>query len=196
MIGSGNNFKYIAGVAVDGAGNVFVADSGANTVSEIVAVNGVVSSSSTVDTIGSGFATPVGVAVDGSGEVFVTDVGNDTMKKIDLSDPPSLSFRTATNTGSTDTADGTLTVTVVNSGNAVLNFTVPANGNNPSISTDFTLDSTGSGTCPLTIGTPNTLAATISGSTVTLTGAGAVVLSASQAATTSYRRQRRRPALR
>jgi hypothetical protein len=81
------------------------------------------------------------------------------MKEIDLSDPPSLSFPTATNAGSTDTTDGPLTVTVANSGNAALNFTVPASGSNPSVSADFTLDSTGSGTCPLTTGTPNTLAA-------------------------------------
>ena len=45
-------------------------------VKEIVAVSGVVSSSSTVNTIGSGFSYPEGVAVDGSGNVFVADIGN------------------------------------------------------------------------------------------------------------------------
>ncbi len=59
------------GVAVDGAGNVFAANYGNNTVYEIVAVNGLVSSTSTVITVGSGFTAPYGVAVDGAGNVFV-----------------------------------------------------------------------------------------------------------------------------
>ena len=42
LVGSG--FTQPAGVAVDGSGNVFVADQGDNAVNEIVAVNGVVSS--------------------------------------------------------------------------------------------------------------------------------------------------------
>jgi hypothetical protein len=50
-------------------------------------------------------------------------------------------------------------VTVTNSGNDVLNFPIPTSGNNPSISANFTLDSTSSGTCPLTTGTQNVLAA-------------------------------------
>ena len=70
------------GVAVDGSGNVFVADYGNNAVKEIVAVSGVVSSSSTVNTLGSGFSTPTGVAVDGSGNVFVADTGNNAVKEI------------------------------------------------------------------------------------------------------------------
>ena len=149
-------------MAVDGSGNVFVADNGNSAVKEIVAVGGVVSSSSTVNTIGSGFSDPWGVAVDGSGNVFVADNGNSAVKEIDLSDPPSLSFPTATNVGSTDSTDGVLTVTVANSGNAVLNFPIPTSGNNPSISANFTLNSTSSGACPLTgstTSTPGTLAA-------------------------------------
>ena len=117
---------------------------------EIVAVGGVVSSSSTVNTIASGFSDPICLAVDGSGNVFVADQNNSAVKVIDLSDPPSLSFPTATNAGSTDSTDGVQTVTVANSGNAVLNFPIPTGGNNPSISADFTLDSTSSGACPLT----------------------------------------------
>src|SRR5215469_11223461 len=72
----GSGFSNPFGVAVDRSGNVFVADTNNNVVKEIVAVNGVVSSSSTVNTIGSGFSGPTGVAVDGSGNVFVADYGN------------------------------------------------------------------------------------------------------------------------
>ena len=61
---------------MDGRGDVFVADnrSGAGAVYEIVAVNGAVSSTSTVIPIGSGFSEPYGLALDSSGDVFVTDL--------------------------------------------------------------------------------------------------------------------------
>jgi len=70
--------------------------------------------------IGSGFSFPTGVAVDGNGNVFVADTLNNAVKKIDLSDPPSVNFATATKVGFTDTTDGPQTVTVANSGNAPL----------------------------------------------------------------------------
>jgi streptogramin lyase len=59
-------------VAVDGSGNVFVADSGNNAVKEIVAAGGYI----TVNILGSGFSRPGGVAVDGGGNVFVADTFN------------------------------------------------------------------------------------------------------------------------
>jgi hypothetical protein len=79
MLGSG--FSSPIGVAVDGSGNVFVADFGSG-VNEILAVNGVVSSSSMVNPVGSGFSSPQGVAVDGSGNVFVADTNHNAVKEI------------------------------------------------------------------------------------------------------------------
>jgi hypothetical protein len=76
------NFSEPTGVAVDGSGNIFVADLLNSAVREIVAVGGIVSSSSTVITLGSGFDEPFGVAVDGSGNVFVADTGNNLVKEI------------------------------------------------------------------------------------------------------------------
>ncbi|HWZ50728.1 MAG TPA: MBG domain-containing protein [Granulicella sp.] len=78
----GSGFSYPSGVAVDGAGDVFVTDFGNSAVKEIVAVHGVVSSSSQVNIVGSGFSSPVGVAVDGAGDVFVADTGNNAVKEI------------------------------------------------------------------------------------------------------------------
>jgi sugar lactone lactonase YvrE len=162
----GSGFRGPDGVAVDGSGNVFVADNGNNAVKEIMAVGGVVSSSSTVNTIGSGFMAPVGVAVDGSGNVFVGDTVNNAVKEIDLSDPPSLSFPKATNVGSTDSTDGVLTVTVANSGNAVLSFPDPDSGGNPSIAANFALGS--STTCPMLINTSTTDTTLAAGASCTL----------------------------
>ncbi len=69
---------------MDGSGNVFVVDTGNAAVKEIVAVGGVVSSSSTVNPIGSGFFDPFGVVLDGSGNVLVADTSNTTVTEIVL----------------------------------------------------------------------------------------------------------------
>ena len=78
----GSGFNNPQAVAVDAAGDVFVADPYNNAVKEIVAVNGVVSASSPVNTVGGGFSYPVGVAVDAAGNVFVADVGHSAVKEI------------------------------------------------------------------------------------------------------------------
>ncbi len=139
----GGGFSEPNGVAVDGIGNVFVADTGHEAVKLIPP--GCVTSSC-VETLASSIGG-AGVAVDGSGNVFVAALG--TWVKLDLADAPSLGFSTPTIIGTTDTADGPHTVTVQNIGNAPLSFPVPTTGQNPSISTNFTLNSSGESACPL-----------------------------------------------
>ena len=78
----GNGFNHPYGVAVDASGNVFVADESNNAVKEIVAVNGSIPTSPTINTLGSGFNAPTGVAVDGNGNVLVADSGNGLVKEI------------------------------------------------------------------------------------------------------------------
>ena len=73
-IGSGWSNPY--GLAVDEAGDVFVADIGNKRVVEIPAGGGA------PITIGSGFNLPDGVAVDGAGDVFVADNGNDQVVEV------------------------------------------------------------------------------------------------------------------
>ncbi len=63
------------GVAVDAAGDVYVADTGNNAIVE-VQPNG------NLFTIGSGFKQPSGVAVDAAGDVFVADSGNNAVKEV------------------------------------------------------------------------------------------------------------------
>ena len=69
----GSGFTAPAGVAVDGSGNVFVADSAKAKVYEVLAAGFY----TTVKSLGGSFAfsAPGGVALDGSGNVFVTDSG-------------------------------------------------------------------------------------------------------------------------
>jgi sugar lactone lactonase YvrE len=62
------------GVAVDAAGNVFVADTATDLVWKVSGRTGV--------TIGSGFSGPHGVAVDGAGDVFVADTDHNAIKEI------------------------------------------------------------------------------------------------------------------
>ena len=76
----GSGFNNPRGVAVDSAGNVYVADTGNNAVKRIAAVGGAIT------TLGSGFYNPTGVAVDSAGNVYVADTGNNAVKK--LSFPP------------------------------------------------------------------------------------------------------------
>jgi hypothetical protein len=78
----GTGYTQPSGVAVDGAGNVYVADSAANTVQELLAVGGTVPATPTTLTLGSGFAAPAGIAVDGAGNVYVADAGNNVVKEL------------------------------------------------------------------------------------------------------------------
>jgi hypothetical protein len=135
----GSGFSLLEGVAVDGAGDVFVADSSG--VEEIVAVHGAVSSSSQVNTVGS-FNIVYSVAVDGSGNVFVVDTYNNAVKKLPLSTPPVLAFPT-TSVGASSSAQS---VTIANTGNASLTIPPPIMGTNPSITAGFQYDN--ASTCP------------------------------------------------
>jgi len=72
----GSGFTTPASVAVDAAGNIYVADFGHNLVKKMPAGGG------TPVAIGSGFSQPSGVAVDAAGNVYVADFGNNAVKKI------------------------------------------------------------------------------------------------------------------
>ncbi len=74
LVSSGLNSPY--GVAVDGSGNVYIADSGNNAIKEWVAA------SNTVTTlVSSGLFWPEGVAVDGAGNVYIADNENNAIKE-------------------------------------------------------------------------------------------------------------------
>lgn len=77
-------FRFPSGIAVDGSGNVYVADTGNNAIRRI-------SPSGNVSTLagrpgGPGTATyfqaPTGLALDGAGNLYVADTGNNAIRKI------------------------------------------------------------------------------------------------------------------
>ena len=74
----GGGFNGPLGVAVDGSGNVYVADYGNSAVKEMPAG---CASPSCVTTLVSGFSGP-GVAVDRSGNVYVADYINSAVKEM------------------------------------------------------------------------------------------------------------------
>jgi sugar lactone lactonase YvrE len=91
--GSGTNsarFWSPFGIAVDTAGNIFVADTGNNTIRKISAagivttIGGLAGQPGSADGVGSAarFRNPWDVAVDNTGSVYVADMSNDTIRKI------------------------------------------------------------------------------------------------------------------
>jgi sugar lactone lactonase YvrE len=130
------------GIAVDGMGNIYVANIGGGPVFKETLTAGTYTQS-TVST--RPLSEPVGLAVDAGGNIYIGDGDNSLVLKEDLADPPSLTFA-STALGSTS-VDSPKTVTLENIGNAELTFPVPSTGNNPSISANFTLNSTGVSDC-------------------------------------------------
>jgi sugar lactone lactonase YvrE len=106
-------FNSPSGVAVDGSGNVYVADSGNNTIRELVPSAGTVSTLAGTagvpgDADGTGplasFNLPTGIAVDNSGNVFVADSDNETIREVS---PSGLVTTLAGAAGLPGSSDGT-----------------------------------------------------------------------------------------
>jgi sugar lactone lactonase YvrE len=91
-LGGTIEFNQPEDVAVDSAGNVYVADSGNNTIRKITGqvsstIAGVAGASGTNDGVGSAalFNFPSAVAVDSAGNLYVADQNNCTIRKLKLS---------------------------------------------------------------------------------------------------------------
>ena len=103
-------FCFPKGIAVDGAGTVYVADGQNQTIRKITAAGSVstlagpAGVASNVDGQGSlaRFNTPSGIAVDSAGNVFVADMFNHTIRKITPSGAVTTFAGFAGFTGSTD----------------------------------------------------------------------------------------------
>jgi len=109
--GFGNtaSFNLPIAIAVDAAGNVYVADLGNNLIRKIdlngivttLAGSGAIGSANGAGTIAS-FSAPSGIAVDAAGNVYVADYGNNLIRKIN----PDGLVTTLAGSGATGSADG------------------------------------------------------------------------------------------
>ena len=118
-VGTNAQFNTPHDVAVDAAGNVYVADQGNHTIRELTLVGtnwvsatiaGKAGVAGSADGTGTNalFNNPSGVALDGNGNVYVADEGNQTIRE--LTPAVGLSWRTMTIAGlagNAGSADGT-----------------------------------------------------------------------------------------
>ena len=163
------------GVAVDSAGNIYIADAGDNRIRKVSASTGLISTvagNGTQGYNGDGIAAtsaqlynPNGVAVDSAGNLFIADYSNQRIRKVSAG-ASGLSFA-STAVGSTS-SDSPQTVALSNNGNAALTFPIPSSGNNPSISPSFTLNSSGGTACPLVGSTASSASTLAPGASCTL----------------------------
>jgi len=112
--GTGNNarFNYPAGVAVDGVGDLYVADTGNNTIRQVSSAGvvhtlaGLAGASGNVDGAGENarFTNPGGLALDNGGTLYVADAGNNTIRTLNSA---GVVTTIAGQAGTAGSADGT-----------------------------------------------------------------------------------------
>jgi sugar lactone lactonase YvrE len=128
-------------LAVDGGGNVYViASTGGQLYKEALQPSGAYVQS----ILAGGLDGPRGIALDAQGNLYLSLDFSGQLIKIDVSDPPVLSFA-ATAVGSTS-ADSPELLTIANIGNGALDFPAVGAGVNPTLSSGFRLAS--ATTCP------------------------------------------------
>jgi hypothetical protein len=186
------------GVAVDGTGNLYIADVGNNVIRKVTPGGTItsVAGNGTPGYSGDGGSStsaslyhPYSVAVDGSGNFYIGDWANNVIRKVDLADAPALSFANTFFGG----ASASQEVTVLNLGNEALtisqistapNFTLGGSGTSCSpsgqslqpaancvLGIEFNPEVVGSIAGSVVL-TDNALNATAATQTITLQGSG------------------------
>lgn len=110
---SGVSLNSPSGVAVDGAGNLYIADTGNNVVRQVAASTGVISTVAGTGAAGSGgdggpaaaarLNGPQGLLVDAMGELYIADTANHRIRRVDLQAGTIL---TVAGNGTVDRGDG------------------------------------------------------------------------------------------
>src|SRR5882757_1026195 len=96
----GTGLRFPTGVAVDGSGNVYIADENNNHVLKVPPTDPTCATAGDCTTIGSGLSTLFGVAVDGSGNVYIASTGDNRVLKVPPTDPTCATAGDCTNIGS------------------------------------------------------------------------------------------------
>ena len=128
------------GVGLDGAGNLYIADTGNHIILEVTSANGLVSTVAGDGTQGfmgdGGLATaselssPAGVTIDASGNIFIADTGNNRIRRVDAL-TGDISTVAGGGTGPAGTATGaTLSAPYAVAFDAAGNMFIPDSGNN------------------------------------------------------------------
>lgn len=115
--GTAARFNFPTSVTADGSGNVYVADTGNNSIRKIVAATGVVS------TFVSGLTSPCDLAIDGSGNLYVAETSSNRIRKIVMA---TATVSILAGNGTAGYADGAGTAALFNSPTGV---TVDYSGN-------------------------------------------------------------------
>src|ERR1035438_8571457 len=112
--GTGNSAQFYQpqGMAVDGSGNIYVGDTGNQTIRKVTGLGGVTSLAGLAGNYGSAdgtggsasFWNPQGIALDGSANLYVADSFNNTIRQVT---PAGVVTTLAGTAGSLGSADGT-----------------------------------------------------------------------------------------
>ncbi len=163
-------FKVPYGVAVDGTGNLYVADQGNSTIRKITpsisgeqtnwvvsAIAGLAGSLGGTDGTNNGarFSSPVGIALDSAGKIYVADQGNSTIRLITPSGTNWIVTTVAGLAGISGTNDGT---------SAMARFKVPYGIAVASTSTLYVTDTDNSTIRRIALSGTNWVVSTIAGS--------------------------------
>lgn len=124
------------GVAVDAAGNVYIADKNNNVLRQVNAATQTITTVAGNYSGGAGYSgdggpatsalmyMPWGMALDGGGNLYTSDLLNNTIRQVNVA-AAQLPFATSTTSGDTDTTDGIESVTLTNIGNSTLSAVSP-----------------------------------------------------------------------
>jgi sugar lactone lactonase YvrE len=199
-IGGAARFNNPEGVAIDGTGNLYVADTGNSLIRKIVLATGAVSTlAGTVGMQGSAdgigttaqFRSPKGIAADGMGNLYIADTNNYTLRKIVLA--TAAVSTVAGGTSMPGSADGTGTTArfnlprglavdglgnlyVSDTGNATIRKFTPANASVTTLAGKVKAMGVVLGPLPGGLNQPTALTVTLTGELIIADGAENAVL--------------------